>query len=114
MAPVSSQPARRVELQSLGGLVVGNHNDHGLLGGAGEQRKVKRAGSIGESGHTSAPDTEGEVPANAIKRGGLLQFREYFADKREDHAVPVYQRLRDCASSESRFAALKVCGNALV
>jgi hypothetical protein len=59
-----------------------------LLGSSGEKRNVERTGGIGESGHTPATDTEGEVPANAIKGGGLLQFREYFADKREDHAVP--------------------------
>ena len=73
--------------KSLGGLVVGHYDDNGMLGGAGKQRKVQRTGSIGESGHTSSSDTEGEVPANAIKGGGLLQFRENFADKREDHAV---------------------------
>ncbi len=94
------------EFESFGGLVIGHDNDDGLLGGASEKWDVKRTGSIRESGHTSATDTKREVPANAIKGGGLLQFRENFADKREDHAVLVYQGgLRGCIER----TALRAC-----
>jgi len=77
------------EFQSLRRFVVGYDNDDRLLGGAGEEREIKGAGRVGETRHTSATDTEREVPSHAIKGGGLLQFRENFADKREDHAVPI-------------------------
>jgi hypothetical protein len=77
------------KFERLGGLVIGHDNDYRLLGGSGEKRDVNRTGGVGESRHTSATDTKREVPANAIKGGGLLQFRKNFADKREDHAVPV-------------------------
>jgi len=72
--------------QSFGCFVIRDDDEHRLLRRSRQQRKVQRTRCIGESGQTSPPDTEGEVPANAIKRGGLLQFRENFADKREDHA----------------------------
>ena len=59
----------------------------GLPRGAGHQRKVERTRGRGQSGHTSPPRTQAEVPAYAIECGGVLQLRENFADEREDHAV---------------------------
>ena len=40
MAPVSSQPERKSNLQRVGGLVVGNHNHDGNIGRAGEEGQV--------------------------------------------------------------------------
>ncbi len=75
--------------ESFGGLVVRDHDDDGLAGGAGHQRNEQGAGGDGESGDTPAARTQAEVPAYAIECGGMLQLREDFADERENHALPV-------------------------
>ena len=72
-------------LEGLGGLVVGDQHDDGVLGGAGHEGDVEGARGGGESGHTSPPRSEAEMPANAFKAGGVLQVRKNFADEREDH-----------------------------
>ena len=72
-------------LERFGGLVVGDEHDDRLLGRPGQEGKVKGARGDGQSGHTSAPRSEAEMPANALKGGGVLQVREKFADEREDH-----------------------------
>ena len=69
----------------LGGFVVSDDEDDELLGGASHERKVERSGRCGESGHTPTPRTQAEVPAYAFKSRSLLQLRENFADKRQDH-----------------------------
>ncbi len=72
--------------EGLGGLVVGDDQDDRAAGGrAGHERKVKRAGGGRQSGDTATPRSKAEVPANAIKGGGVLQVRKNFADEREDH-----------------------------
>ena len=54
-APVSSQAAEDGGVEGLGGLVVGDDDDAGGVGGADEEGKVERAGGEGEAGDTSAP-----------------------------------------------------------
>ena len=72
--------------EGLGGLVVGDdHDDRAAGGGVGHEGKVEGAGGGGESGDTTTPRSKAEVPANAIKGGGVLQVRKNFADEREDH-----------------------------
>ncbi len=72
--------------EGLGGLVVGDdHDDRTAGGGVGQEGKVKGAGGGGQSGDTPTPRSKAEVPANAIKSGGVLQVRKNFADEREDH-----------------------------
>jgi hypothetical protein len=79
------------ELEIFRSLVIGYHDDDWIFGGSRHQRQVKGTRSDGESRHTSTPNIEVEVPSNAVERGGVLQLREYLADKREYHAIPVYQ-----------------------
>ena len=73
----------------LGGLIVGNNHHNRLLSSAGHQRQVERSRRRGQSGHTSSPRTQAEVPAYAFKARSLLQLREGLADKRQDHQVQV-------------------------
>ncbi len=72
-------------LQRLGGLVVGHDHDDRLLGRPRHQRQIERPRRRSQSGHTPTPRTQAEVPANALKSRGMLQLREDFADKRENH-----------------------------
>ena len=72
-------------LEGFGRLVVGHDDDHRLPGCPRHQRDVKRTRSRSQSGHTPAPRTQAQVPANAFKSRGVLQLRENFADKRENH-----------------------------
>ncbi len=72
-------------LQGLGNLVVGDQHDDGVLGGPGHEGKIEGARRGGQSGHTPPPRSEAEMPANALKCGGVLQVRKNFADEREDH-----------------------------
>ena len=78
-------------LQRLGGLVVGHHHDHRLLGGPRHQRQIERPRRRRQSGHTPPPRTQAQMPANALKSRRVLQLREDFADEREDHVSSVYQ-----------------------
>ena len=73
------------EFEGLGGLVVGDDDEDGFFGGAGEEGDEEGARGDGESGDTTPPRSEGEMPAYALECGGLLQLREDFADKRQDH-----------------------------
>ena len=73
-------------LKSLGGLVVRDDDDDELARGAGKEREIEGASGRGESRDTPTPRTKAEMPLYAIKCGGVLQLREHFADKREDHA----------------------------
>ncbi len=93
----AGQLASRLQqrLQRLGGLVVGHHHDHRLLGGPRHQRQIKRPRRRSQSGHTPPPRTQAQMPANALKSRGVLQLRENFADEREDHLASVYQRRRE-------------------
>ena len=75
--------------EGLGGLVVGDDDDDRLPGGLRHQRKIESARRCGQSGHTPPSRSEAKVPANALKSRGLLQLREDFADKREDHLALV-------------------------
>ena len=79
-------------LQRLGSLVVGHHHDHRLLGRPRHQRQIKRTRRRRQSGHTSPPRTKAQMPLYALKPRRVLQLREDFADKRENHVVSVYQR----------------------
>ena len=72
-------------LERFGGLVVGDDDDDRLLGGPRHQRQIESARGCGQSGHTPPSRTQAKVPANALKSRGMLQLREDFADKREDH-----------------------------
>jgi hypothetical protein len=72
-------------LESFGGFVVCNDDDRELLGGARHEGKVKSTRGSGERRHTPTTRTQAEVPAYALKTGGLLQLRENLADEREDH-----------------------------
>ncbi len=74
-------------LESLGGLVVGDHNNDRLARGAGDEGNVEGAGGCRQSRHTSPPRSKAEVPAYAIKSRNVLQLREDFADERENHAI---------------------------
>ncbi len=76
-------------LKGFGGLVVGHDQDDRLFGGPRHQRQVESPRRRGQSGHTPPSRTQAKVPANALKARGMLQLREYFADKREDHEALV-------------------------
>ena len=67
--------------ERFGGLVVGDDHDDGVPGGAGEERNVKGAGGIGESGHTTAPSREAEMPSHTLEAIGVLNAREGVANK---------------------------------
>ena len=73
------------EFKRFSGLIVRHDDDDRLFRGACEKRDVQRAGGCGQSRDTPAPRSKAEMPAYAIECGGLLQLREDFADKREDH-----------------------------
>ncbi len=82
-------PGAQHRLQRLGGLVVGHHHDHRLLGSARHQRKVKRTRRRRQSRDTPPPRTQAQMPSYALKSRRVLQLREDFADKRENHVVSV-------------------------
>jgi len=76
-------------LEGLRRLVIGNQYDDRLTGRAGHKRNVEGARSCRKSGNTPPPRSKAEMPANAIKGGGVLQVRKNFADEREDHQLRV-------------------------
>jgi len=73
------------QFQRLSRLVVRHYNNHRLFGGARKERNVERPRGRSQSRDTPTPRSKAQVPAYAIECGGLLQLREDFADKREDH-----------------------------
>ena len=72
-------------LQGLGRFVVGHDHDDRLARGPRHQRKIQSARGCGEPGDTPPPRSEAQMPANALKSRRMLQLRENFADKRENH-----------------------------
>jgi hypothetical protein len=102
---VSRQPyhARRVHrtgklaaglekgFKRFGGLVVRNHHNNHLPRCSRHQRQVHRARRSREAGHTPPPRPQAQMPSYALKSRRVLQLREDFADKRENHEIPVYQ-----------------------
>src|SRR6185437_13923268 len=73
------------DLQSFGHLVVRDDDNHRPASGSSHEGQVQGASGGGESGHTTAPRSKAQVPAYALKCRTMLQFRENFADKRENH-----------------------------
>jgi hypothetical protein len=77
--------------QGFGSLVICYQDDDRRLRGASKERQVERAGRSRQTGHTSAPGTKAEMPSHTLKTRGLLQARESFADKGEDHSDSILQ-----------------------
>ena len=77
--------------ERFGGLVVSDDEDDRLAGGARHEGNVEGAGGGSQSGDTSSPRIQAQVPDYAFKTRGVLQLRKNFADKREDHECLVYQ-----------------------
>ena len=76
-------------LERLSRFVVCNDDDNWLARGTRYQWQVQGARCSGESGYTSPPRSQAQVPAYAIKSRSLLQLRKDFADKRENHPMTV-------------------------
>ena len=68
-------------VEGFGGLVVGDDDDAGGVGGADEEGKVEGAGGEGESGDTSAPRASAQMAAYTLKGFGVLQVRQELADE---------------------------------
>ena len=69
------------DLQRLGGLVVGDQDDDGRLRGVGKERDGEGAGGGGQSGDTTAPSREAEMPSHTLEAVGVLNAREGIANK---------------------------------
>ena len=76
-------------LQRLGGFVVRHHHDDGLARFPRHEREIESASGCGHSRDTPPPRTQAQMPAYAFKSRGMLQFREDFADERENHQIQV-------------------------
>ena len=83
---VTAASGAESEVHGVGGLVVGNDDDGGDVGGAREEGNVQGAGGGSESRHTTTPTGKCQVPSCLFKGGGILQVRQQLADKGEDHA----------------------------
>ena len=77
------------EFKGFSGFIVRHDDDDWFFGGAREERNIQRTGGCSESRDTTAPRSKAKMPAYAIECGGLLQLREDFADKREDHTETI-------------------------
>src|SRR5690349_5775502 len=76
-----------LRLKSVGGFVVGHNDDDRMLGSTSHERDVEGSCRCGESRNTTTTRTQAEVPDYAIESRGVLQFREDFADERENHRL---------------------------
>ena len=97
-APVSSQAAEDGGVEGFGGLVVGDDDEAGGVGGADEEGKIEGAGGEGESRDTSAPRASAQVAAYTLKGFRMLQVREELADEGKNHAGLILVELRFPAS----------------
>ncbi len=74
-------------MKGFGGFVVGDDDDAGSCGGAGEEGKIEGAGGKGEARDTSAPRATAEMAAYTLEGFRMLQVCEELADEGENHAV---------------------------
>ena len=73
-------------MEGLGGLVVGDDDERGGVGGADEEGKIEGAGGEGEAGDTSAPRASAQMAAYTLEGFGVLQVRKELADEGKNHA----------------------------
>src|SRR5579883_1167643 len=64
----SARIRREGNLQRVGSFIVRNHNHNRNISGAGKKRKIQGAGSRGQSGDTTTPTGQGEMPPCLFKR----------------------------------------------
>jgi hypothetical protein len=74
-------------VEGFGGLVVGDDDEAGGLGGTYEERKIEGAGGEGEAGDTTTPRASAEMAAYTLEGFRLLQVCEELADEGKDHAL---------------------------
>ena len=75
------------QFERFGGLVVGDENDDGGLGGVREERNAEGARGGGQPGDTTTPSREAEMPSHTLETIGVLNAREGIANKGKDHAL---------------------------
>jgi hypothetical protein len=95
-------------VEGFGGLVVGDDDDAGGVGGVDERRQIEGAGGGGEARDATTPGAGAEMAADTLEGLRVLEVREEFANKREDHAslilpLAVNRRIQPIESSGAAY-----------
>jgi hypothetical protein len=88
-------------VEGLGGLVVGDDDETGGVGGSYEEGKIEGSGGKGEAGDTSAPRASAEMAAYTLEGFRMLHVCEELADEGKNHAELILVDLRFFASNWS-------------
>ena len=88
-------------VEGLGGLVVGNDDETGCVGGSYEEGKIEGSGGEGEARHTSTPRASAEMAAYTLEGFRMLHVCEELADEGKNHAELILVDLRFFASNWS-------------